>query len=67
MSKDLKDWFFGVSEEKRKTIDSIRRLKEKYPSLKVVGRGTLVISPQEISSTKEHKEILSKAKRFANN
>lgn len=66
MVKTKNNWFFRSTEEQQRTVDAIKKLKNKYPSFKVVGRGTIVISPKDITSSQAHRDIIDKAKRLAN-
>jgi hypothetical protein len=66
MTKIRQNWFFKSTEEQQKTVAAIQELKTKYPSFKVVGRGTIVISPRDITSSDAHKRIIEKAGKLVN-
>lgn len=52
---------FKLSHEELKKIDEIHKLKEEFPSLRVVGRGTIVIDPKEIINSPKFQEDRRKA------
>lgn len=45
----------------KEDIKLINLIKNSYKTLRVVGRGTIVVDPSEVSNTKEFKEALIKA------
>lgn len=45
------DFKLRVSEEDKVLAAKIKRVNRTYPSLKVVGRGTVVINPSDIRSS----------------
>lgn len=45
----------------KEDMELINLIKNSYNTLRVVGRGTIIIDPTEVSNTKEFKEALTKA------
>ncbi|MEQ1602514.1 MAG: hypothetical protein HOP04_08050 [Methylophilaceae bacterium] len=60
--KKLLSRFFEPSLEERELVDKINSIKKSYPSLKVVGRGTVMINPRDITESNNFKEDLKRAK-----
>jgi hypothetical protein len=58
--------FFQPSEKDQKIISEIDALIKQYPSIKVVGRGTIVIEPSDITSSKSFQDDVLQAKQLVN-
>lgn len=54
----------ALPDEEMARISRARELRKKYPSIKVVGRGTLVIDPRDIIESDSFKEDLAKVERL---
>ncbi|ENA36593.1 MULTISPECIES: hypothetical protein [Pseudomonas] len=63
MLKHLIGLFRAPSEEERKLAQTINN---SYKSLRVVGRGTIRIDPEEVFDSPEFKQDLDRAKRLIN-
>ncbi|MFA7351160.1 MAG: hypothetical protein WC009_10385 [Methylotenera sp.] len=55
---------FPVSEEDKHLIRMVQNMKKNYPSVKVVGRGTVIINSEEIISSEDFKRNLSATKQL---
>lgn len=58
--------FFKPSDEDIKIFSEIHDFIEKHPSTKVVGRGTIIVEPSEITSTDSFQDDLELAHQLKN-
>lgn len=63
----FKSNFFKPSEEDQKIINEIDDLIKEYPSIKVVGRGTIVVEPSDITTSQSFIDDISEAKKLVVN
>lgn len=50
----------ALSDEEMARISRAREIRKKYPSIRVVGRGTVVINPQDIVDSDSFKSDLAR-------
>jgi hypothetical protein len=50
--------------EQQETVNKIKEIKKKYPSFKVVGKGTVSISPEDIIKSEVNRSIIERASRL---
>lgn len=62
MAKALLEWLLGVNEEHKRVIYHVEKITRKYPSAKIVGRGTLVIDPSDLVKSGDLTQGLADAK-----
>lgn len=55
---------FGVSQEEELLAKRIKDMSRVYPSARVVGRGTVVIDPSDISVSANYQDSLKKAAAY---
>jgi hypothetical protein len=57
--------FSSPTEEEKRKVAAIKKIREKYPSMKVVGRGTVILSPNEVTSSPNFKANVARAEKLA--
>lgn len=62
--KSLFSWKKTSTLEQQRTVNKIKEIKRKYPSFKVVGKGTVSISPEDIINSEVNKSMIERASRL---
>lgn len=62
--KSLFSWNKTSTLEQQRTVNKIKEIKRKYPSFKVVGKGTVSISPEDINNSEVNKSMIERASRL---
>lgn len=62
--KSLFSWNKTSTLEQQRTVNKIKEIKRKYPSFKVVGKGTVSISPEDIINSEVNKSKIERASRL---
>lgn len=62
--KSLFSWNKTSTLEQQRTVNKIKEIKRKYPSFKVVGKGTVSISPEDIINSEVNKSMIERASRL---
>ena len=56
--------FTKPTDDEKRRVEAIKKIKQKYPSMKVVGRGTVILSPSEITSSQSFKDNVARAEKL---
>lgn len=62
--KSLFSWNKISTLEQQRTVNKIKEIKRKYPSFKVVGKGTVSISPEDIINSEVNRSMIERASRL---
>ncbi len=62
--KSLFSWNKTSTLEQQRTVNKIKEIKRKYPSFKVVGKGTVSISPEDIINSEVNRSMIERASRL---
>lgn len=62
--KSLFSWNKTSTLEQQRTVNKIKEIKIKYPSFKVVGKGTVSISPEDIINSEVNRSMIERASRL---
>ena len=62
--KSLFSWNKTSTLEQQRTVNKIKEIKRKYTSFKVVGKGTVSISPEDIINSEVNRSMIERASRL---